>query len=159
MSLEKPVPSSVATPIKIYLFRVYNKLLVTVAGWGVTKAGSVTPSNTLLKTVVNIFSSSNCTKYNPNWTTNYGARLCQESYNGNDSCQGDSGGPQVTLYGGEQVLVGVKSKGRNKNPKFTNKCGKNNIAYYTRVGYFLNFISNETGVSPRNLTPDLNIQF
>ncbi|OMH80186.1 Tryptase-2 [Zancudomyces culisetae] len=157
--LEKPVPSSVATPIKIYPFRVYNKLLVTVAGWGVTKAGSATPSNVLLKTVVNISSSSNCTKYNPNWTTNYGALLCQESYNGNDSCQGDSGGPLVTVYGGKQVLVGVTSKGRNKNPKFTNKCGKNNIAYYTRVGYFLNFISNETGVSPRSLTPDLDIQF
>ncbi|OMH78885.1 Tryptase [Zancudomyces culisetae] len=150
--LEKSVPSSVATPIKVYPFRVYNKLPVTVAGWGVTTAGTSTPSNVLLKTVVNISSSTNCTDYNDDWTTNYGALLCQESYNGNDSCQGDSGGPLVTLYGGEQVLVGVTSTGGNKDANASNDCGTNTIAYYSRAAYFLKFISDETGITPRVLS-------
>ncbi|OMH82494.1 Tryptase [Zancudomyces culisetae] len=157
LKLEKSVPNSVATPIKVYSFRVYNKLPVTVAGWGVTTAGSATPSNILLKTVVDISSSSNCTNYNRDWTTNYGPLICQESYTGNDSCQGDSGGPLVTVLDGEQVLVGMTSNGSNKDPSASNECGDNSIAFYTRIGYFLKFISDETGVSIGNLSKRLNL--
>ncbi|OMH78886.1 Tryptase beta-2 [Zancudomyces culisetae] len=151
LKLEKPVPSSVAKPVKLYPYRVNNDLSVQVAGWGVFNTSEPMPSMGLLKTTVDISSSSNCTAYKSAWKSNFGPLICQESYNGNDSCQGDSGGPLVTKINGEQVLVGVTSTGGIKETNSTRKCGYNSIAYYARTSYFLQFIAKELGVPIRDL--------
>ncbi|PVU89305.1 hypothetical protein BB560_006305 [Smittium megazygosporum] len=146
MKLGNPVPSSEATPARIYVSPVQTGLPVTVAGFGVTEYGSSVPSSVLLQTKVDISESSNCSTMNKNWESNTGPQLCQESYNGDDSCQGDSGGPLVTNIDGENVIVGVTNSGGNKDKNSKNLCGYNVIAYYARLGYYASAISKVIGV-------------
>ncbi|OMH78887.1 Chymotrypsinogen B [Zancudomyces culisetae] len=157
LKLATPVPSSVATPVKVYPYRMDPGMQAQVAGWGVYNMNIPMPSMNLLKTTVDISSSSNCTLYNGNWKSNFGPLLCQENYNGNDSCQGDSGGPLVMTINGIQALVGITSKGGNKDPYATNLCGYNTIAYYSRTAFFLRFIADELGVKMRDLAVPMDM--
>ncbi|PVV02711.1 hypothetical protein BB560_002828 [Smittium megazygosporum] len=146
IKLKTTVPASVSTPARFYTGPVTPSLPVTVAGFGVTKFGTSIPSDVLLQTRVNISQSSNCSIFNNDWKSNTGPQVCQESYNGHDSCQGDSGGPLVTTVGGQNVIVGITNDGGNKDPRATNGCGYNVIAYYARLGYYASGISKVIGV-------------
>ncbi|PVU90121.1 hypothetical protein BB561_005019 [Smittium simulii] len=151
LRLSRNIPANEATPVKFYIKKITKNLKVQVAGFGETVFGSATPSRTLLQTTVDISSSKNCTKFNPEWSTNDGPQICQESYNGNDSCQGDSGGPLTTKINGINYLVGATNNGRNKNIDAKVQCGDNTIAYYARMGFFVSRISKVIKVNAKYL--------
>ncbi|PVZ99130.1 hypothetical protein BB558_004861 [Smittium angustum] len=151
LKLSSPITAAEATPVKFYAYKINDNLPVEVAGFGVTNYGSNTPSNQLLKTLISVSSSQNCTDYGVNWSSNSGPQICSESYTGNDSCQGDSGGPLVAKINGNRVLVGVTSWGTNKDSNSNVLCGENVIAYYTRSGYFLTWIASVLGVDYKKI--------
>ncbi|OLY79403.1 CUB and peptidase domain-containing protein 1 [Smittium mucronatum] len=126
LRLNKPVPSSVATPVKIYPYTITTSLPVEVAGFGSTYYGGPV-SKTLLRTVINVSDSPNCAAFNPDWANNSGPLVCSISPSGNDSCNGDSGGPMVTKLNGKRVLVGTVSWGENMDTSSKINCGANNV--------------------------------
>ncbi|PVU94792.1 hypothetical protein BB561_002254 [Smittium simulii] len=151
LRLENPIPESMATPVKVYPYKIQDNLPVEVAGFGITTSGASKPSDVLLKTSIKLSSSSNCSQFNEGWKSNSGNMFCSESYNGNDSCQGDSGGPIVALLNKKRVIAGVTSFGTNKDSKSEVVCGENVVAYYTRVAFFLPQIAKIIGVPANSL--------
>ncbi|XP_068111697.1 acrosin-like [Hyperolius riggenbachi] len=114
-----------------------------IAGWGVTKYGSTTPSDVLQEALVDLFLADTCSR--PDW---YGGQVF--TYNlcagyeqgGTDSCQGDSGGPLMCpLPGNVFIVAGVSSWGyrcaEEKSP-----------GIYTSTQYFLNWILEKTKMKP-----------
>lgn len=82
------------------------------AGWGVTKEGSWTISNLLMKVGVPHVGKARCEAAYPRQVTD--RMICAGlEKGGKDSCQGDSGGPLVTnrTKDGKARLVGVVSWG------------------------------------------------
>ena len=81
------------------------------AGWGYTREGSWTISDTLQKVTVPLVSQAECNKSYNNQITS--TMICAGlAEGGKDSCQGDSGGPLVVHEeNGDHVLVGVVSWG------------------------------------------------
>ncbi|PVU87670.1 hypothetical protein BB561_006235 [Smittium simulii] len=154
-TLSTKVPEDEATPIKIYAGRICDNIPVQVLGFGSVDDTGIKHLPVLQKVNVDISSSTNCSKVNPDWKNNNEMLICQESRGineSNDSCVGDSGGPLITRYNNTNYLVGAVSRGRKKIPGQTNKCGKDVLGFYARVGYYLNYISRVTKISKKNLT-------
>ncbi|OLY78744.1 Serine protease 30 [Smittium mucronatum] len=150
LKLNKPVPSSVATPVKIYPYKITTSLPVEVAGFGSTYYGGPV-SKTLLRTIINVSDSPNCAAFNTDWANNSGPLVCSISPSGNDSCNGDSGGPLVAKLNGKRVLVGTVSWGENMDTSSTINCGANNVSYYVRTAYFVKWIASVMNVNYNTL--------
>ncbi|OLY81090.1 Elastase-1 [Smittium mucronatum] len=140
LKLNKPVPSSVATPVKVYPYKITASLPVEVAGFGSTYYGGPV-SKTLLRALINVSESSSCSAFNPDWANNSGPLVCSISPSGNDSCNGDAGGPMVAKLNGKRVLVGTVSYGENMDRSNVVNCGANNVSYYVRTAYFVKWIA------------------
>ncbi|CAF0829866.1 unnamed protein product [Brachionus calyciflorus] len=107
-----------------------------IAGWGVTSYLSSTLPVKLREANIKIHESSMC---NTASSRNWDSQICAGKYDGSvDTCQGDSGGPLVIkdfVNGKEKfILIGLASNGDG-----CGRTGKPGV--YTRVGYFLNWIS------------------
>ncbi|OMJ19415.1 Chymotrypsinogen B2 [Smittium culicis] len=151
LKLDKKVTESVATPVKVYPYKIFDNLPVDVAGFGVTNVQENKVSNQLMKTSISVSSSSQCKKFNPRWINNSGPSVCSISQDGNDSCQGDSGGPMVTKINNTNTLVGLTSWGQSMIQGSPVLCGDNTIAYYTRAAYFVIWIASIIGVDYNTL--------
>ncbi|OLY81252.1 CUB and peptidase domain-containing protein 1 [Smittium mucronatum] len=155
LRLNKPVPSSIATPVKIYPYKITANLPVEVAGFGSIYYGGPI-SKTLLRTLINVSDSSNCSAFNPDWANNSGPLVCSISINGNAACNGDSGGPMVAKLNGKRVLVGTVSWGENMDPKSNINCGANNVSFYVRTAYFVKWIASVMNVDYNTLIEIVN---
>ncbi|OMJ20376.1 Urokinase-type plasminogen activator, partial [Smittium culicis] len=148
--LNKKVPSSVATPVKVYPYKVTTELPVEVAGFG-SSYSSGPLSNVLQRAIISVAGDSRCSINNSGWTNNSGPLVCSISPSGNDSCNGDSGGPLVAKLNGKRTLVGIVSWGRNMDPNSNQNCGENTVAYYARAAYFVKWIASVIGVDYTSL--------
>ncbi|OMJ19162.1 Urokinase-type plasminogen activator [Smittium culicis] len=156
LKLDRPVPASVATPAKIYPYKITDKLPIEVAGFGVTKFDSSEASKTLLRTVLSVSSASQCSAFNADWSNNSGPVVCSINANGNDSCKGDSGGPLVAKLNGKRTLVGITSWGTNMDLTKPSSCGENTISFYVRAAYFVKWIASVVGTDYRQLVEMAN---
>ncbi|OMJ23688.1 Urokinase-type plasminogen activator [Smittium culicis] len=148
--LNKKVPSSVATPVKVYPYKITTKLPVEVAGFG--SSYSFGPlSKVLQRAIISVASDTRCSSNNSGWANNSGPLVCSISSSGNDSCNGDSGGPMVAKLNGKRTLVGIVSWGKNMDPKSDQSCGENTVAYYARAAYFVKWIASVIGVEYTSL--------
>ncbi|OMJ09020.1 Tryptase [Smittium culicis] len=151
VKLDRAVPATVATPAKIYPYKITTSLPIEVAGFGVTNVANNQVSSKLMKTSITVSESSKCSVYSTSWKLNSGPEVCVITASGNDSCQGDSGGPMVTKINGVNTLVGVTSRGQSMTPGSNVNCGANNIAYYTRAAYFVPWVSSLIGIDFRSI--------
>ncbi|OMJ19414.1 Chymotrypsinogen B2 [Smittium culicis] len=151
VKLDRAVPATVATPAKIYPYKLKTSLPIEVAGFGVTDLTKNQVSSKLMKTTITISESSKCSTFGPSWKSNSGQSVCTITTSGNDSCQGDSGGPMVTKINGVNTLVGVTSYGQNMTPGNNSNCGANNIAFYTRAAYFAPWVSSLIGADIKSI--------
>ncbi|OLY81253.1 Clotting factor B [Smittium mucronatum] len=155
LKLDKKVPSDVATPTKVYPYKITTNLPVEVAGFGSTFYAGPS-SKVLLRALVTVSDSTNCSTFNSDWANNSGPLVCSISPSGNDSCNGDSGGPLVAKLNGKRVLVGTVSWGRNMNPNSPINCGTNNVSYYVRTAYFVKWIASVMNVDYNTLIEIVN---
>lgn len=83
---------------------------VVTSGWGVTKEGSYSISQKLMKVTVPLVPQKVCESSYPSKITD--RMICAGLLEGGkDSCQGDSGGPLFYKKDGEYALIGVVSWG------------------------------------------------
>ncbi|OMH83906.1 Chymotrypsin B [Zancudomyces culisetae] len=152
--LSSPVPSSIATPVSIYDDVVGDGMNVTAAGWGVTSNNAnASASKVLNKVPLIVSSSSTCKTLNPFWKNNNDYSICTVNVKNQDTCYGDSGGPLTYIEDGAHLLVGLTSMGNAPGDDTTSSlCGVNGgAAYYTHVFYFIDWISQTTGIKKEDL--------
>lgn len=114
----------------------WNKVLI-VSGFGLTTTNQV--STTLQYSEVAGISNSECRNIYGSMITS--SILCTRGYPNSDqgSCQGDSGGPLI--IGDNSTLVGIVSFGAAQS------CTAGYPQGFTRVGPYLGWISNTTGIA------------
>jgi trypsin len=87
-----------------------DDIVLTIAGWGVTKDGNENLPNRLRTVDLPLISQEVCRRVYPGEITD--RMICAGiARGGKDSCQGDSGGPMVYHDGAHLVLVGLVSWG------------------------------------------------
>ncbi|OMH81732.1 Serine protease 56 [Zancudomyces culisetae] len=158
--LSAPIPRTIATPIPIYSGEIVDSLSVFAAGWGITSNGpNASISNVLNQVPLKVSSADTCKKLNGYWVNNNNYCVCTANANGQDTCYGDSGGPLVHKEQGIPTLVGLTSLGNAPGNKIRPECGMNGgVAYYTRIHFFIDWISSTTGINKLQLSyPSSNV--
>jgi len=116
-------------------------VMSTVTGWGLTRASDESTSadypNTLQMVQLPIVSNETAAKV---WGSRPSSMLMAGYEAGNkDACSGDSGGPLVVSVDGTYKIAGIVSWG-------SEEC--NTYGAFTRVSSFLDWIEENTGVTP-----------
>lgn len=156
IALFKAEPSFILTrDIRIACLNLdeeYDHSILTATGFGITRPGSVTGSQTLMKVDVDVIDSATCNKsvkymikrkiLEHGITENM---MCAGDYEqgGRDTCQGDSGGPlQIMVDKVDCIntfplhkLVGVTSFGRDCGRKYA-------PGVYNKVSRYVEWIEN-----------------
>ena len=116
-------------------------VIAEVTGWGLTRGTdnptSIDYPNKLQMVQLPIVSNSTAADV---WSSTHESFLFAGYKNGNkDACSGDSGGPLVVEVDGTYKLAGIVSWGSSNCDTY---------GAYTRVSYFLDWIEEQTGVTP-----------
>lgn len=142
--LEDSVPSSVATPVKIYTGGYSAGDLVRAAGFGVTDPDNERSyPNELMEVDLHIGKNSLCRRMTPHY--NPRTAICTDGTPGKDTCQGDSGGPLTIKTSDSKsgwALFGLTSYGpiTIKNP--LGKCAQAGVpGYYTHIAAYMDWIA------------------
>ncbi|XP_047106413.1 brachyurin-like [Schistocerca piceifrons] len=107
----------------------------TVSGWGLNTDNGVIP-DTLQYTTLNVMSNTQCSQYFGGPILDF--TLCGVGSSGQSTCNGDSGGALVVGSQGSYTQIGIVSWGSGKG------CASGDPAGFTRVTYFLDWISNKS---------------
>ncbi|XP_049802175.1 brachyurin-like isoform X3 [Schistocerca nitens] len=110
----------------------------TVSGWGLNTDNGVIP-DTLQYTTLNVMSNTQCSQYFGGPI--YDFTLCAVGSSGQSTCNGDSGGALVVGSQGSYTQIGIVSWGSG------NGCASGDPAGFTRVTYFLDWISSTAGIA------------
>ncbi|XP_047106412.1 brachyurin-like [Schistocerca piceifrons] len=110
----------------------------TVSGWGLNTDNGVIP-DTLQYTTLNVMSNTQCSQYFGGPI--YDFTLCAIGSSGQSTCGGDSGGALVVGSQGSYTQIGIVSWGSGKG------CASGDPAGFTRVTYFLDWISSTAGIT------------
>ncbi|XP_049947934.1 brachyurin-like [Schistocerca serialis cubense] len=110
----------------------------TVSGWGLNTDNGVIP-DTLQYTTLNVMSNTQCSQYYGGPI--YDFTLCAVGSSGQSTCNGDSGGALVVGSQGSYTQIGIVSWGSG------NGCASGDPAGFTRVTYFLDWISSTAGIT------------
>ncbi|KAL1914422.1 uncharacterized protein VTP21DRAFT_8874 [Calcarisporiella thermophila] len=136
--LANPVQN--AQPIKISPDAPKEGDIITAAGWGVTESGNT--SDKLLKVELKVGGDGVCGKDYPSWGGLSGPYICYQPVKGKGICYGDSGGPAYKVVDGINFILGVSSFITRDD------CGgASTLGYFVRLGYHLDWIKRNTGVS------------
>ncbi|MFO1252193.1 MAG: trypsin-like serine protease [Inhella sp.] len=111
--------------------------LVTVSGWGLTRAGG-SPSDVLREVDLPVMANSSCSS--ELGVSLPGSVVCGAGTGGRSACNGDSGGPYAVAHNGRQYSIGTVSWGRN--------CV--GATAFTRTTGYLGWITQKTGIQPDN---------
>ncbi|XP_049851888.1 brachyurin-like [Schistocerca gregaria] len=110
----------------------------TVSGWGLNTDNGVIP-DTLQYTTLNVMSNTQCSQYFGGPILDF--TLCGVGSSGQSTCNGDSGGALVVGSQGSYTQIGIVSWGSG------NGCASGDPAGFTRVTYFLDWISSTAGIT------------
>ncbi|XP_020808967.1 chymotrypsin BI [Drosophila serrata] len=128
-------------PKRHYEYRSFKNKLAIASGWGRYATGVHAISNVLRYVQLQIIDGRTCKS---NFPLSYrGTNICTSGRNARSTCNGDSGGPLVLQrkYSKKRVLVGITSFGSIYG------CDRGYPAAFTKVASYLDWISDETGVS------------
>ncbi|XP_058835972.1 transmembrane protease serine 9-like [Topomyia yanbarensis] len=115
----------------------------TVSGWGALSGDEFADISDSLKLELRfvsnpVISNGVCEKVFENLIRDF--HVCVSGDNGRNACQGDSGGPLTANLNNMATLIGIVSYGS------TNGCERGSPAVYTRIGYYLDWISHITDI-------------
>ncbi|XP_049802162.1 brachyurin-like isoform X4 [Schistocerca nitens] len=110
----------------------------TVSGWGLNTDNGVIP-DTLQYTTLNVMSNTQCSEYFGGPILDF--TLCGVGSSGQSTCNGDSGGALVVGSQGSYTQIAVVSWISG------NGCSSGDPAGFTRVTYFLDWISSTAGIA------------
>ncbi len=115
--------------------------MATVTGWGLTQSNNHNSLASHLQKVQLPIVANNVAENV--WGNDVKSSMIFAGYNngGKDACNGDSGGPLVVDVDGTPKIVGIVSWGATT-------C--NTYGAYTRVSDYLDWIEEQTGISPGN---------
>ncbi|PVU89683.1 hypothetical protein BB561_005222 [Smittium simulii] len=161
------------TNIKVDMSVVEEDNEMTAIGWGITSNNSSSPSRTLMKTNLFVNSTKTCSLVRPSFTDKNKDILClSNGSQGKDTCYGDSGSPVLSQYVNSTLkmnsttlasteiygLMGLTSYGDiigNNNINLRPKCADpQGLGFYTRVAYYIYFLTNVTKIPLRSLVLD-----
>ncbi|KAL1916191.1 uncharacterized protein VTP21DRAFT_5808 [Calcarisporiella thermophila] len=108
---------------------------VWAAGYGVTKDPGGSPSPVLMKVSQTIGDDTICKRDYNQWEGQKGSQICLKPEANRGVCYGDSGGPLYSANNGTYQLLGATSFG-SRTPCASGQT----VAYFTRVGYFIDWI-------------------
>ncbi|XP_047106408.1 brachyurin-like [Schistocerca piceifrons] len=112
--------------------------IATVSGWGRTTDNGAS-SDTLQYTTLNVMSNTQCSQYFGGPILDF--TLCAVGSSGQSTCNGDSGGALVVGSQGSYTQIAVVSWISGKG------CSSGDPAGFTRVTYFLDWISSTAGIT------------
>ncbi|KAJ1963601.1 hypothetical protein GGI12_001958 [Dipsacomyces acuminosporus] len=141
VTLSTPVPSSIATPVKLYTGSVGAGSQVVLAGYETTSADGASQSSQIVQTLLNLGTSSFCSRMNTYYDSP--SQICADTGSGKGPCSGDAGSPLLTeLSSGTLALVGIESTGTKPSGTVGSACGKpGTVDYYESTAYWASFIS------------------
>ncbi|KAI8320048.1 trypsin-like serine protease [Martensiomyces pterosporus] len=139
--LSNTVPSSVATPAKIYTGKLADNTPVLVAGYGLTASNLTAVAKQLMQVDLTLGSQSFCASNNSRFDAS--AQVCTDGGSGKDTCDGDAGGPLVTANSsGGYALIGINSLSMAPKNSPDLYCGlPGSVEYYERVDYWVDWIN------------------
>ncbi|XP_058457025.1 uncharacterized protein LOC131434371 [Malaya genurostris] len=122
----------------------------TVSGWGALSGDEFADISDSLKLELRfvsnpIISNESCEKVFEDMIRN--SHVCVSGANGRNACQGDSGGPLSANLNNQATLIGIVSYGS------TEGCERGSPVVYTRVGYYLDWISHHTRIAIEGYYP------
>ncbi|XP_043648373.1 chymotrypsin BI [Drosophila teissieri] len=135
-------------PKRHYEYRSFKNKLAIASGWGRYATGVHAISNVLRYVQLQIIDGRTCKS---NFPLSYrGTNICTSGRNARSTCNGDSGGPLVLQrrHSKKRVLVGITSFGSIYG------CDRGYPAAFTKVASYLDWISDETGVSAHQDTTE-----
>ncbi|XP_017101394.2 chymotrypsin BI [Drosophila bipectinata] len=135
-------------PKRHYEYRSFKNKLAIASGWGRYATGVHAISNVLRYVQLQIIDGRTCKS---NFPLSYrGTNICTSGRNSRSTCNGDSGGPLVLQrrHSKKRVLVGITSFGSIYG------CDRGYPAAFTKVASYLDWISDETGVSSHQDTTE-----
>ncbi|XP_017012397.2 brachyurin [Drosophila takahashii] len=135
-------------PKRHYEYRSFKNKLAIASGWGRYATGVHAISNVLRYVQLQIIDGRTCKS---NFPLSYrGTNICTSGRNARSTCNGDSGGPLVLQrrHSKKRVLVGITSFGSIYG------CDRGYPAAFTKVASYLDWISDETGVSSHQDTTE-----
>ncbi|XP_049799884.1 brachyurin-like [Schistocerca nitens] len=112
--------------------------IATISGWGLNTDNGVS-SDTLQYTTLNVMSNTQCSEYFGGPILDF--TLCAVGSSGQSTCNGDSGGALVVGSQGSYTQIAVFSWISG------NGCSSGDPAGFTRVTYFLDWISSTAGIT------------
>ncbi|KAJ1929205.1 hypothetical protein IWQ60_001374 [Tieghemiomyces parasiticus] len=138
-------------PVQIADNRLRDGQVLQAIGWGKTSNDGYVSDN-LRQVDLTVGPTSVCRKANPDFKSQNGPQLCTARNENHDTCQGDSGGPVLFKESdGKYKLAGITSYGFTPGSTSAD-CGTDSVvAFYTRPDYYIDWISETTGVSKSNL--------
>ncbi|KAJ2744918.1 hypothetical protein GGI20_002568 [Coemansia sp. BCRC 34301] len=145
--------------VSVYTGQLAEKQTMTTMGWGKTSNSSPTLPLTLMSVDIAIGTAKDCRVANPGYRSPNGPEVCSANAltPGKDSCQGDSGSPSVVTVDGVVYLAALTSSGTDpKNPGSADCATEDGLAFYTRVSYFMSFLTATTGKPMASFTGSQN---
>ncbi|PIA14760.1 trypsin-like serine protease [Coemansia reversa NRRL 1564] len=153
--LNETIPSSVASPIKIYDGKFYLETPLRAAGFGITDPHNETSVPTELMAVdLAVGNTTLCAQNSDTYTSK--SQICTDGTAGKDTCQGDSGGPLVTPTDNKEdsiALLGLTSYGTVSLGNPTGLCAaKGSSGFYTYIAPYLSWIAENADLDAKSIS-------
>ncbi|KAI8322395.1 trypsin-like serine protease, partial [Martensiomyces pterosporus] len=138
--LAQSVPSSVATPARVYMGQPAANTPVIAAGYGMTANTNGTYPSQLITVGLTLSSQSFCASKNSYFDSN--SQICTDGGSGKDTCPGDAGGPLlVPVDSSTYALLGVTSVSTIPKGSSNPYCGlPGSVGYYERIGFWVQWM-------------------
>ncbi|KAJ2547939.1 hypothetical protein EV175_005026 [Coemansia sp. RSA 1933] len=156
--LDKHIPTSVATPAKIYSVEVDSGTQLTAAGYGLTVPGDeYSYASQLMEVSLIAATQEFCASRNDLYDVSI--NLCTDDNTGRRVCPGDSGGPLSIQSGDGYAIVGitdyisVSDADTNVNKTALELCSEENSgSFFTRASAYINWIAKTANLDTSDFT-------
>lgn len=153
--LSEDVPSSKATPVKIYTGKYSTNSVVRAAGFGITDPTDPHSVPTgLMEVDLGIGADSLCEKESTTYDPE--TQICTNGTKDKDTCNGDSGGPlsiKTDTRNSGWAVLGITSYGATSNDNPLGLCAQAGIpGYYTHVAPYVDWIAKSANLDADKIT-------
>ncbi|KAJ2086788.1 hypothetical protein IW138_005412 [Coemansia sp. RSA 986] len=156
--LDNDIPSSVASPVKLYTGNVGTGTKLTAAGYGLTVPGDeYSAASQLMEVDLVAASQSFCVSRDPKYDSKH--YLCTDDSSGRRVCPGDSGGPLSISSGdgyavvGITDFIGISNEDGTANQTALELCVEQNSgSFFTRANAYIDWIAKNANIDSNDFT-------